>query len=594
MFGVRGDGGLFNVIPVTHDCFFWVADTMSLISSPLEAAMANYNYAALNISFDLLKDGASKFPAFLDMLEQKFWSPDTPLQGRLDLLRRTVCNYTWQKLRNIADLLENAWIGDAAIADNNGGPQMRPLAIQSPLLRRPIRVNRNLADEFQPQSRWSEVRSAFITRLIRDSDIDTRQTLTEFPPLMDISMRDLHNCNFNNALSVHNSVGSPLDPAEAVRFYLKTIPESVVFRMHAMPQTVRAAQAEVDRLSRLQGAFERIKSKPKATPLAAFSSEPYATLSGTGDARSRGFLNELREAEASGNLPEVAVKLAGFSPDTSTISRITMGEYARFGGEVRRVTDKNLPVTALVASITNILPRQWVRTSKRITETEGKWDFSDIKTQEDIDQAQEMMDKIRSLKRKRVRDLEEHSDDDEDDRYEKKDKPVDKQPRNAKGQVVRNSKPNTRSVVSSSDMSAASVMAALNAVSQTQSDLLAVMRSSGSGVSCHKCGGDHLVRRCPDLLDKDGNFAEFCNYCQGVGHSLGQPDNTTCPVLRRTVCPTCTRQGHTLDFCPQNTCAKCHAKGHTSKVCRQRKPGVYAYTSELPTNTTHFMGAPSL
>ena len=72
---------------------------MSLISSPLETAMANYNYAALNISFDLLKDGASKFPAFLDMLEQKYWSPDTPLQGRLDLLRRTVCNYTWKNSR---------------------------------------------------------------------------------------------------------------------------------------------------------------------------------------------------------------------------------------------------------------------------------------------------------------------------------------------------------------------------------------------------------------------------------------------------------------------------------------------------------------
>ena len=43
--------------------FFLMADTMSLISSPLEAAMANYNHAALNISFDLLKNGASKLLA---------------------------------------------------------------------------------------------------------------------------------------------------------------------------------------------------------------------------------------------------------------------------------------------------------------------------------------------------------------------------------------------------------------------------------------------------------------------------------------------------------------------------------------------------
>ena len=73
--------------------------------------------------------------------------------------------------------------------------------------------------------------------------------------------------------------------------------------MHNVPQTVRAAQAEVDRLSRLQGAFERIKPRPKATPMAVFSSEPYATLTGTDDARSRGFWNELRQAEAAGNLP---------------------------------------------------------------------------------------------------------------------------------------------------------------------------------------------------------------------------------------------------------------------------------------------------
>ena len=263
-----------------------------------------------------------------------------------------------------------------------------------------------------------------------------------------------------------------------------------------------------------------------------------------------------------------------------------MGNYSRFGGEVRRVAAQNLPVTALVASITNILPRHWVRTSKRITETEGKWDFSDIKTQEDIEQAHELMDAVRSLKRKPVRGPEEHSDEDEDDRFNAGNaKPVDKSPR----KTCSRTRPDGQEASSS-----ASVMAALNAFNQTHSELLAVMRSSGNGVSCHKCGGDHLVRRCPELLDKDGNFAEFCNYCQGVGHSLGRPDNTTCPVLRITICPTCTRKIHTLDFCPQNTCAKCHAKGHTSKVCRQRKPGVYAYTSELSTNATHFMGAPSL
>ena len=58
--------------------------------------------------------------------------------------------------------------------------------------------------------------------------------------------RDLHNCDFDNALSVQNSAGAPLDPAEAVHFYLRAIQESVVYKMHNMPQMARATQAEVD------------------------------------------------------------------------------------------------------------------------------------------------------------------------------------------------------------------------------------------------------------------------------------------------------------------------------------------------------------
>jgi hypothetical protein len=69
-----------------------------MTSPMMQTTMASYHLAALNINYDLAKDGAFGFAQFLTKLEQRFMSADTSLRDRLDLVKRTVCIYTWKKL----------------------------------------------------------------------------------------------------------------------------------------------------------------------------------------------------------------------------------------------------------------------------------------------------------------------------------------------------------------------------------------------------------------------------------------------------------------------------------------------------------------
>ena len=251
-----------------------IVDMSVSISNAMEAAMVNFHLHTLNISFDLARDKASKFPGFLDDLEQRFWKPDTPLGDRLDLLKKTVCNFTWQKLQDVAVRLESSWIGDAeaehghACFDNQ---YMRPMTINSPLLRRSVRVVRNLSEDFRPPMRWAEVRIAFISRLMRDSNVDTKRAIKDFAPLTDWSMLDMHNLTFNNALTVHNYVGPRMDDEKAVRCYLRTIPLDITPRLQCVPRTVRDAQLEVGRLLQLQQALSKVNGSCAPTPVASFA-----------------------------------------------------------------------------------------------------------------------------------------------------------------------------------------------------------------------------------------------------------------------------------------------------------------------------------
>ena len=118
-------------------------------STSASSTMDNFHLAAMNIEFNLLKEGVGSFPDFLNKLEQKFWNDGTYLSERVDLLRKTVDSYTWSKIQEICNRLDNNWaaeVEDQPHHQHRGWDRERePLTFQSPLLRKNVRVNRNLS-----------------------------------------------------------------------------------------------------------------------------------------------------------------------------------------------------------------------------------------------------------------------------------------------------------------------------------------------------------------------------------------------------------------------------------------------------------------
>ena len=270
----------------THVLPFCIVDTMS--SSINQATTAGFHLAALNVNYDIVKDGTLGFPQFVTKLEQKFMSPGTSLRDRLDLVNRTVCIYTWKKLENVYEQLERSWSMNARRPNHFVDPQRVrhfhrmaqpsphnfPQPSFAPSPQDPALFNRDFGDDVDPQVRWLEVREAFINRLMRDSNIDTRQMLAEFTPLTDISLLDIHTHKFNEALSVHNSLGHTMSPREATSFYLQTIPNDFVWRMQELPRSVHAAHAEVLRMSTLQNALRKCTNTPGPAPVNSFQRYP--------------------------------------------------------------------------------------------------------------------------------------------------------------------------------------------------------------------------------------------------------------------------------------------------------------------------------
>ena len=474
---------------------------MSYANANISASstMDNFHLAAMNIAFDLQKEGVGSFPDFLNKLEQKFWNDGTCLSERVDLLRKTVDSYTWSKIKEICNRMDNNWAArveeqphhprrgwDSPHRQQQGWNRViEPVTFQSPLLRKNIRVNRNLSRDFLPEMKWPEVRSAIISSLFRDSSFDARKALEEFSPLQDMSMLDMHNVKFLRAVDLAEDVDSLVRPKVAIKLYLKTIPDSIVSKLREFPRTLADTQSVISGLASLHRELGVTRNTAR-TPLA---------------------LNAVHD----------------------------------------------------------ILPSKFERACERVTRTTGTYDLSKVKSEEDIIKAFELMERVRNIKRNRN---DPDSEEDDNDESEQTHPRLNKKPR---GQGKRK-RPNDDNAVSAN-------AAVLEECRQMHSDLIAAINGSSTNSGCRYCGNDHLVRSCPDLRLQDGSFDQFCTYCGNRGHSVGQPRNPTCPVLLSTVCPTCKREGHTLDFCPQKSCAKCKENGHTSKVCRRRKPGVYAFAA---------------
>ena len=254
---------------------------MSYANANISASstMDNFHLAAMNIAFDLQKEGVGSFPEFLNKLEQNFWNDGTCLSERVDLLRKTVDSYTWLKINEICNRMDNNWAArveeqpphqgwDSPHRQQQGWNRVvGPVTFQSPLLRKNIWVNRNLSRDFLPEMKWPEVRSAIISSLFRDSSFDARKALEEFSPLQDMSMLDMHNVKFLKAVDLAGDVDSPVRPKEAINFYLRTIPESIVSKLREFPRTLRDAQSVISGLVSLQRELGKTRNTTR-TPLA--------------------------------------------------------------------------------------------------------------------------------------------------------------------------------------------------------------------------------------------------------------------------------------------------------------------------------------
>ena len=117
--------------------------------------------------------------------------------------------------------------------------------------------------------KWSEVRSAIISRLFRDSSVDARKALEDFSPLQDVSMLDMHNVKFFRAVELAENVDSPVRPKEAIRLYLKTIPDSIVSKLREFPRTLADAQSVISGLASLHRELGMTRNTAR-TPLAFF------------------------------------------------------------------------------------------------------------------------------------------------------------------------------------------------------------------------------------------------------------------------------------------------------------------------------------
>ena len=227
---------------------------------------------------------------------------------------------------------------------------------------------------------------------------------------------------------------------------------------------------------------------------------------------------------------------------------MTEAEYAALRDVAYSSPSTHRSTHALVASINQLLPKSWKRTSRHVTETTGEWDLAEFNSKDDLAKAYNLNRYVAGLKRT--------SQPEEEDEEEEEPPPPPKRSRRS------------------------SSVAAFQPTADDNwdkgfavRDVLAAL--SSPRIVCHHCAGPHLVRVCPELKRDNGSFEDFCTYCGKTGHKVGLKLDPTCPLLKKTVCPGCQQNGHTFDFCPLNSCIKCKQSGHTSLVCRNRQPGAY-------------------
>ena len=137
-------------------------------------------------------------------------------------------------------------------------------------------------------------------------------------------------------------------------------------------------------------------------------------------------------------------------------------------------------------AVHDILPSKFERACERVTRTTGTYDLSKVKNEEDLLRAFELMERVRNIKRNRK---DPDSEEDDDDESEQTHPDINKKPR----------RQGKRKRSNDQDAVGVNAMSVLEECRQMHSDVIAAMNGSSTNSGCRYCGGDHLVRSCPDL-----------------------------------------------------------------------------------------------
>lgn len=490
----------------------------------------------LGVTFDMKRDGRQKFPEFLRLLNQKFWDVDTDTQNRVSHLRRSVDSFTWAEIDLALRALDAEWVTSNTIEVSEG---VKVYGVASPITG--AKHDNCTSDHYLP---WEDLEKSILRRILGEEGEHIQASLDAFPPLKDLINLAQHNFQFCSLVDLLRKTGEAPE-STTVRLYIRTIPGDVLSKLAEYPTTLDSAIRAVElialrevKLRRALGNQATVASLAPERGVKRSHEPKYMDITDMKE--------QLLRADKLGDLPHVAAILAGRVPCVHGIANMKRSEFQDFRTKVLAELPECTRSHQVVAAITHLLPKTWVRNTTHTTETRGEWDLDAMKDKESLSRSFEMSRHVAKMRKKT-----------QEDSSSSDEEPETKTDRRSKRKQV-------ASLEDISQVVSSAVAAELSFVAAMRAD-----------VKCWHCQGPHVVANCPDLATKDGSEVLFCRYCAKPGHKVGPVKDPECPVLKGTKCQTCSTTGHTSNWCPKNVCKTCGLPGHTSKVCQQRKPGVY-------------------
>jgi hypothetical protein len=496
----------------------------------------------------------SKFHSFLRRLEHALGSDATTPQ-KLEVLKLATSGFIRDRIQSAAIRFEDTALEgygrvapanysspvNSASSSSGISPSSGDRSFVSPLKTGRKWIVPQTLDYKEALGNWADLKRAILAAVLGQEGRQAAETAIEtYPRLLSLSEAQRHAYDFKTLVADYLDQNGDRGQTWLAKQFLRTLPRELVRAIGAQgslpvdfPSAMEISVVQARHLVEVDGLTGDSRQGPTRRPgvsVLSAKAEPSEVSP---------LLDQLR-------LARTALRVAGHVPCERGLASMTREDYEPLHTALKHTLPRCTTKGELVASIHQLLPKSWKRTSRHVTETTGEWDLDPSISKDDLARSFAMSRYVSSLKRPQA------EEEDNSDEEPPPPPPKKRRPRSAAVCAETNS-------AWESNFAIRDIVCAL----------------SDTRVKCHNCKEPHLVRVCPKLLKKDGSYEDFCAYCGQSGHLCGKLREPTCPVLQKTVCPGCDNLGHTFDFCPGNTCATCDKPGHTSLVCNRRLNGRY-------------------